>query len=158
MQYGVPISSWRTTWWKAILDDAWQHRWWLRGPGWGTNLATKYLVEQPSSAQQLFVALRLPHNFVIGLVGRVGFVLAALFVAVPSLALVSTRPSRLPSSLRDHPLRKAVHAGLIAQIAVGLTDVYLESPQGAIVFWMLCGALWWWATPRVQPTSSIAAA
>jgi len=146
-------SDWRSQWWNAILHDAWSHRDWLSGPGWGTNLATKYGVANNFGLSQEFVALRLPHNMVIGLVGRVGFVLAALYVAVPVLAVYRTRPSRLQPELRNSPLRRAAQAGLVGGFAVGLTDVYLESPQGAIVFWVLCGALWWMAAPRLQTAS-----
>lgn len=149
-------TDWRSRWWTSILHDAWTQRSWFRGPGWGINLARKYGVSSNIDLPQEFVALRLPHNMVIGLIGRVGFVLAGLYVAVPVLALVASRSARLHASLRDQPLRRAVQGGLVAGFAVGLTDVYLESPQGAILFWLFCGTLWWMAAPRGQTRSAIA--
>lgn len=153
----VATTEWRTRWWSAILRDAWSHGDWFRGPGWGTNLATKYDISTRFASADRFVALRLPHNFVVGLIGRVGFALTALFLAVPLLALRRTLPDWLRTPRSTHPVHRAVLAGLIAQIAVGLTDVYLESPQGAIVFWMQIGVAWWIGTPRPQPRSAMAA-
>ena len=38
---------------------------------------------------------------------------------------------------------QAARGALVAGIATGLVDVYLEAPQGGILFWSLLGYLWW---------------
>lgn len=144
----VGTTRWRSQWWQAIWSDIEAKGMWLRGNGWGTNLAAKYLAPD-SVPDTAFTALRLPHNTFFSIAGRAGVLAAALYLSVPTATFVRARSSRV--ARRTSPLFLALQSTLVAGVAVGLTDVYIESPQGGILFWSVCGALWWWALPRQSP-------
>ncbi len=145
-------ARWRTDWWSDIWTDVEDHRMVLHGHGWGDNLAVRYGVVQPEDADDPLV-LRLPHNIFLSLAGRAGLLTAIAFTAVVVLSVTSTRRSQVGAAVADRPAVRAARGGLAAALVVGLTDVYLESPQGAIVLWSACGFLWWLtASARPGPT------
>ncbi|CAB4365450.1 MAG: hypothetical protein F2681_15890 [Actinobacteria bacterium] len=149
-------SDWRSNWWSNIWSDIHAQGMWARGTGWSTNLATRYLDPgNTAQQQQQFVALRLPHNIFFSVAGRAGLVAGVLFVLIGAVAVVASRPSRRVRALRSRPLADAFRVSVAAGLVVGLTDVYIESPQGGIVFWCGCGVLWWLVRPRRQPSTEL---
>ncbi|HEX5365420.1 MAG TPA: O-antigen ligase family protein [Acidimicrobiales bacterium] len=55
------------------------------------------------------------------------------------------------------PAVEAARGAVVAALVTGLFDVYLESPQGAVVLWSLVGYLWWAvapAAPHPEPTGA----
>jgi hypothetical protein len=136
----VGTKEWRSEWWSAIWADVTTKPMVLHGYGWGDNLAVRYGVVAPSVTTGPHV-LRAPHSIFFSLAGRAGLVVAVGFMAVFACTVVPTfRPSGLTS--RSVALQ-AARGGFVAALVTALTDVYLESPQGAILFWSLAGLLWW---------------
>ena len=135
----VGTTTWRADWWEAIWADVQADAMLLHGHGWGDNLAVRYGISAPP--QEGEPALRLPHSIVFSLAGRAGVVVTAGFLLVPALTIASTFRRRAP---RPAPLTvQAARGAIVAGIATGLVDVYLEAPQGGILFWSLLGYLWW---------------
>ena len=145
----LDTTNWRADWWGAIWSDVVDERMLVHGHGWGDNLALRHGVI-PSVAADDPRALRLPHNVFFSLAGRAGVVVAVAFLAVGVLTVAATfrrRPGRPPPSTAVVAARGAVAAA----VTTGLTDIYLESPQGGILFWSLIGFLWWATAPEVAP-------
>lgn len=145
-------TRWRTNWWKAIWNDIEARGMWFRANGWGTNLAAKYLAPD-SVPNTAFTSLRLPHSTFFSIAGRAGVAAAVLFLLIPTATFLTSRQQWVKR--RTSPALQALQITLLSGVAVGLTDVYIESPQGGIVFWCCCGALWWWARRRRQPMSDL---
>jgi hypothetical protein len=151
----VGTKQWRTEWWSAIwsdvtgsgadagrggLDGGGGRPMLLHGHGWGDNLAVRYGVVPPGAESDPRV-LRAPHNIFFSLAGRAGLVLAVGFVAaVVATVVVAARRRRVPTS---SPTLLAARGAVVAALVTALTDVYIESPQGAILLWSLVGLLWW---------------
>jgi O-antigen ligase/polysaccharide polymerase Wzy-like membrane protein len=144
----VDTTNWRADWWRSIWDDVTSRRMVLHGTGWGDNLAVRYGVVPPISADDPRV-LRLPHSIFFSLAGRAGLLVAVAFLAVPVLTVAATGRLRRPrDDLGDLVgLVRGARGAIAAAVTTGLADVYLESPQGGILLWSLVGFLWW-ATAR----------
>lgn len=135
----VGTTNWRADWWEAIWADVRADTMLLHGFGWGDNLAVRYGVSPPPQGDE--PALRLPHSIFFSLAGRAGVATAVGFLLVPLLTIGSTFRRRAPSPA---PMMvQAARGAVVAGIATGLTDIYLEAPQGGILFWGLLGYLWW---------------
>jgi hypothetical protein len=137
----LDTTNWRADWWRSIWSDVTAEQLVLHGRGWGDNLAVRHGVI-PSFAAEDPRALRLPHDVFFSLAGRAGFVTAVGFLSIPVLTIARTfrrRSDRSPTPLAV----QAARGGVAAAVTTGLTDIYLESPQGGIVFWVLVGFLWW---------------
>jgi hypothetical protein len=133
--------NWRADWWAAIWADVRSQDMVLHGHGWGDNLTLRYGVTHQIPADE-GRTLRLPHNLFFSLAGRAGLIMVVGFFLVPVLTIGRTfqsRGGRDPLPLLAH----AVRAAIAAAITTSLFDVYIESPQGGIVFWILIGYLWW---------------
>lgn len=143
--------SWRSDWWAQIWHDATTKGMVISGHGWGDNLAERYHVLTSIAASDPR-ALRLPHSIFFSLLGRAGIVTAVLFFAAIAATLVFPR-NRPPTALGL--IDVTARAGVCAAVIIGITDVYIESPQGGIVLWVNVGVLWWIksvASDRRQPT------
>lgn len=137
----LDTTSWRADWWGSIWDDVRDEEMVLHGRGWGDNLAVRHGVIEGMAADDPR-ALRLPHDIFFSLAGRAGLLMAAAFLLVPVLTIARTfRSGRQPVAV------EAARGALAAAVTTGMTDVYIEAPQGGIVFWCLTGFLWW-ATAR----------
>lgn len=144
----VATKDWRTRWWGEIWSDVTDERMVLHGHGWGDNLAVRYGVVPRDQADDPLV-LRLPHNVFFSLAGRGGVVLATGFLLVPVLTLVRSFRSR--SWVAGGRTVEGARAGVAAASVVALGDIFLESPQGGILFWCLVGFLWWASAPHDPP-------
>ncbi len=133
--------NWRADWWTSIWEDARAERMIVHGRGWGDNLAVRHGVVPASIADDPSV-LRLPHNLFFSLVGRAGLLTAVGFLAVPVLTIARTFRRPLPGDGLA-PAVQAARGGIAAALTTGMTDIYVESPQGGIVLWCFIGFLWW---------------
>jgi hypothetical protein len=143
----VGTRHFRTDWWGAIWDDALQRPMLVTGNGWGDNLTLRYHGQSEERADDPR-ALRSPHDIFFSLVGRAGLITAFAFVFVP-LATVWRALAR-PGAGRDLRIVEGVRGAVVASLTTALADVYLESPQGAILYWSLIGFLWWVTADPVQ--------
>ena len=137
----LDTTNWRADWWASIWQDVRSEDMVLHGRGWGDNLAVRHGVTAEIAGEDPR-ALRLPHDVFYSLAGRAGLVTAVGFLLVPVLTVARTfrrRPHGTPTPVAVQAARGAVAAA----VTTGLTDIYLESPQGGIVYWMLIGFLWW---------------
>jgi hypothetical protein len=143
----VGTTNWRASWWQAIWDDVTGNAMVLHGHGWGDNLAVRYHIVPPVAAEDPRV-LRLPHDVFFSLAGRAGLAFAIGFLIVPVATVAATfgrgRRGRPPLPVQ------AARGAIAAAVTTGLTDIYLESPQGGIVFWCLIGFLWWVTAARAN--------
>lgn len=136
--------EWRTEWWAGIWSDVRSQPMLLHGHGWGDNLAHRYGIGLQRDLDDPLV-LRLPHSIFFSLAGRAGLLAAVAFLTVPAATLArSFRRER-----RAMPVDMA-RGGVVAIVVTALADIYLESPQGAILFWSLVGFLWWTSAPRLD--------
>jgi hypothetical protein len=140
----VATRNWRTDWWDDIWTDVRAQRMVLHGHGWGDNLAVRHgLVPQSASNQPR--VLRAPHNIFFSLAGRAGLLTAVGFLVVP--VVTAARTFRIGDDARRSLAVGAARGGIVAAVVVALSDVYLESPQGGILYWSLIGLLWWASAP-----------
>jgi hypothetical protein len=70
-----------------------------------------------------------------------------LAVVVPVLTISPTFNGRAGG--RVPPVIQAARGAVTAAVVTGLTDIFIESPQGGILFWSLIGFLWWACAPPV---------
>jgi hypothetical protein len=146
----LATTNWRGDWWSSIWDDVKAEHMVLHGRGWGDNLALRHGVTPALAADDERV-LRLPHNVFFSIAGRAGVLTAVGFLVVPLLTVVRTftRPPERSTRLTVQAARGAVTGA----VATGLVDIFLESPQGGILFWSLIGFLWWATAPAVEPAT-----
>jgi hypothetical protein len=137
----LDTTNWRADWWRSIWSDVTAEQLVLHGRGWGDNLAVRHGVI-PAFAGEDPRALRLPHDVFFSLAGRAGLVTAVGFLTVPVLTIARSYRRRSDRSPTPRVVQ-AARGGVAAAVTTGLTDIYLESPQGGIVFWVLIGFLWW---------------
>jgi hypothetical protein len=136
----IGTRNWRAQWWEDIWADARAEHMILHGHGWGDNLAVRYGVVPPDAADDPQV-LRLPHSILFSLIGRAGVVFAVAFMAVPVLTVA--RSFRPRAGIAVGPVVAGARGAVVAAVVTGLTGVFIESPQGGILFWSLIGFLWW---------------
>lgn len=134
---------WRLNWWSAILGDAVSHRRILIGLGWGANLANAFGFQTASNPEAL-TALRHPHNATIGIIARGGWITGlywALFNTffLIELGIAMTRRRR---EALGNDLCRLVWVYAVLALLNSSTDVFLESPQNAIPYWMTVGVGW----------------
>jgi hypothetical protein len=157
----VDTKRWRSEWWSTIWSDVTgagddgagvgqasrvSQPMLLHGHGWGDNLAVRYGVVPAEAASDPRV-LRSPHNIFFSLAGRAGLVLAAGFVAAVVTTVVAA--ARRGGATASSPTLLAARGAVVAALVTALTDVYIESPQGAILLWSLVGLLWWGCAPEL---------
>lgn len=138
--------EWRATWWKGIWSDVDKDVMIVNGKGWGDNLAIRYGIRKSQDAADPTV-LRLPHNIFFSLAGRSGLIMALGFLTVIGGTVASTQSPRIGRD-SDRISVRAARGGIVAAVVIAMTDVYLESPQGAIPLWCSCGFLWWVTNSR----------
>jgi O-antigen ligase/polysaccharide polymerase Wzy-like membrane protein len=135
--------SWREAWWEAILKDAQENSRYVIGTGWGSNLADMYGFQTAGSQSDLN-SLRHPHNALLGILARAGWVVAGLWCLfyislLIGLAGVMRRPG-LPRHLKQLATLCVIYT--LGCLINGSTDVFLESPQNAVPHWIVVGFGW----------------
>jgi hypothetical protein len=130
--------AWREDWWSKIVSYTFGGDYFWDGKGYGINLAV-----DDGFAGTAFPNLRAPHNAHLQFLARSGVPGFALWVGV-QVAFASTMLLSAQRSARARHRRwVAVHAWILAFWAAAIVnmtfDVYLEGPQGGILFWCLIG-------------------
>ncbi len=147
-------ANWRSAWWTAIWNEAVVNEYYFMGLGWGVNLADHYGF-QTVEADTLDV-LRNPHNALMGILARGGWLISIAWLLTYATFLVSVAWSlaRKHYSYAHRTLLIAIFVCTIANLINGATDVYLESPQVAIPHWILIGLGWALMASETRPSSA----
>ena len=87
------------------------------------------------------LALRYPHNIFFSIEGRAGLASAIIFVLIGVGSILKS--FRLSLSGDDVRVLQSARGLVACALTVAMTDVYLESPQGLILYWSAIGVLWW---------------
>lgn len=130
-------NEFRLRWWRAIVENASSLDAIFSGDGWETNLADKYGFQTSFGSQS---ELRHPHNVFVGLLGRAGWAVTCLFLFY-MLAFVwrAAWALRFSQSLNQLVTLEVSLVVAIGGLINGSTDVYMESPQNAIPYWIVVG-------------------
>ncbi|MEZ4520668.1 MAG: O-antigen ligase family protein [Thermomicrobiales bacterium] len=133
--------DWRAAWWDSIYNDAVDNNRYLIGLGWGSNLADEFGFQTEDSDIN---ALRNPHNALLGILARGGWLTASLWVTFYLLLLYGLWQAA--RAFDDDSARKdmawVIMIYIVASQINGATDVFLESPQNAIPHWIVVGVAW----------------
>lgn len=123
----------RAVWWRLLFDRTIQENP-AFGLGWGTDLADDFIrTYNPLEADSFSV--RSPHNFILTLFARSGFIGLIAFLAVVGGMARACWISRYTADLRHVGLWMGAWLVLIC----ACFGVVLEGPMGAVVFWTLVG-------------------
>jgi hypothetical protein len=130
--------NFRLQWWNEIIDDTVGGQKSLAGWGFGVNLTTAYGIG-PETTQ-----LRSPHNGHITVLARMGLPGALLWIAINATfafqVAIRIRRSHASSYAQfDSNFYAWILAIWVAIMIDAAFDVYLESPQGGILYWLLIG-------------------
>jgi hypothetical protein len=127
-------NQFRAVWWRTVFDETMQGGPWL-GLGFGHDLAERFVQQYLPSDSDDF-STRSPHNIMLTIFGRTGFVGLGLFLIVlGSAARCTWRSLRMP---KGHD--SAAHwCGAWVILTSACFGVVLEGPMGAVVFWTLLG-------------------
>jgi hypothetical protein len=129
--------EWRESWWTSIVDYTVTGPFFWLGKGFGINLAQDDGVQAPDRS------LRAPHNAHMNILARSGVPGLTLWVAIQVAFAVSV----IRAAWQAARMRLRRWAGILGWIFVywlaaliNMTfDVYLEGPQGGILYWSLLG-------------------
>jgi hypothetical protein len=140
-------TRWRLRIWREIVTDAQERGFILSGLGWEVNLANHYRF-QGSADPGAVDALRSPHNFVVGMIARGGFCVGALWAAVAVLTVYTVIRRKAVDPVSKE-FKRVLLTVLLLCLVNSLTDVFMESPQNAVLFWIFSSLAWttsrsWW--------------
>lgn len=129
--------TWRLVWWQGIINNTIHGQYFWSGQGFGINLATAYGVGGPDTL------LRSPHNVNMTVLARMGVPGLALWAAlILSIGGMFTRNIVL-ARRHNQPFWAGVQVWLLAYWLAafidGSFDVFIEGPQGGILFWTIIG-------------------
>lgn len=132
--------AWRERWWSEIVNYTFGGEYFWLGKGYGINLAEDdgFAGSDPELSD-----LRSPHNGHLQFLARGGVPGFALWLAVVLAFATTIARSAYRCHKHGKPELLAVHAWIFAYWMAAVVnmsfDVYLEGPQGGIVFWSLVG-------------------
>jgi hypothetical protein len=132
-------AQWRLDWWIRILDSAGSGSFVFEGLGWETNLAREFGFGTGASSD--VNALRHPHNALVGILGRGGWLVAAMWLIGIGKVVHSIWRIAKGGSDGVGAWARAFISTVPAIAACALTDVFLESPQNAIPMWIVVGMI-----------------
>ena len=120
--------SWRTQWWRSLWRVVHNDQWWiLFGPGYG------YPIWNHHPEGDFDVPLRTPHNVFVYALSYTGWVGVGVFAAVQAaLASVLWRAYRVSG-------QPFGFCYWVVVIIWATFDNFLESPQGAVPFYLMAG-------------------
>jgi hypothetical protein len=130
--------EWRARWWETIVGYTFDGPYFWTGKGFGLNLADDdgFQVLDDGS-------LRAPHNGHLAFLARSGvpglFLWVTLLVTFGVTVLRAIRRAGRMGDTKARGVLIVVLVYWLAAIVNAATDVYLEGPQGGILFWSVMG-------------------
>jgi hypothetical protein len=125
----------RMVWWRTVLDDTWR-----QGPafglGFGHDLARSFVNAYDPLMGDDFSA-RSPHSIVMSVIGRMGALGMAAFLAIAGA--IAQRTWRVLRSRASDPFACCLWCAAWVILTSACFGVVLEGPMGAVVFWTLLG-------------------
>jgi hypothetical protein len=136
---GVGTKDWRLAWWEKIVSYTIDGPYFWTGKGYGINLADDDGFQVTSGA----APLRAPHSIHFDILARSGVPGLALWI----LLQVAFAAAMVRAAIRAARARRRLLLAVIAWVFVywlanlvaGSFDVYIEGPQGGIIFWSAMG-------------------
>ena len=129
--------EWREGWWETIVDYTVHGPHFWEGKGYGINLA------DDDGFQVGDRSLRAPHNGHLNLLARGGVPGFVLWLAVQAAFAVTMLRAAASAARSGKRLWLGVVGWVFVYWAAAMVnmtfDVYLEGPQGGILFWSLIG-------------------
>ena len=125
----------RWVWWRTVAEETLATNPAL-GLGFGHDLARGFLQEYNPDMAEDFTA-RSPHNILVTIFGRLGFVGLALFLVF--LLLLFARTRRVVRDPGADPTAVALWVAVWPIAIAACFGVVLEGPMGAVLFWTLLG-------------------
>lgn len=128
-------NQFRWVWWRTVTDETLAQNPSL-GLGFGYDLARGFLQEYEPELGTDFTA-RSPHNILITVFARMGFVGFAMFAGI--LGVLTHRTWRAVRTPFSDPVHVAVWVAPWVILVSACFGVVLEGPMGAVVFWSVLG-------------------
>lgn len=126
-------NQFRLIWWRDVIEDTLATSP-VFGLGFGTDLSTRFLADYDLLSDETFVT-RSPHSMLVTVLGRMGLVGFAAWVAVSaSMAATAWRLIR-----RGEPDGMGLASIVLVVWVSSCFGVVLEGPMGAVVFWIALG-------------------
>jgi hypothetical protein len=132
--------EWRLSWWTKIIDDTVYGPHFWTGQGFGINLAA---INDPKSLSDDEAGLRSPHNVTMTVLARMGIPGLVLWIALNGIFAIRLLRCHLAANRRREEFWSRLYLWIfcywLAALINATFDVYLEGPQGGILFWSLMG-------------------
>lgn len=123
----------RFIWWRDVTEDTLAQSP-VMGMGFGSDLATRFLADYDLLNDDSFSA-RSPHSIVFTVIGRMGLLGLAAWIAVSgSLLALAWRILR-----HGDPDQRGLISVALSVFLSACFGVVLEGPMGAVVFWTVLG-------------------
>lgn len=133
----VDSRRWREQWWDEIMSYTIAGAYFWDGKGYGINLSQADGFQSPDGT------LRAPHNAHLNILARSGVPGLTLWISVQvAFAITMLHAAALARARRRRlwmPVIAWIMAYWIAALVNMTFDVYLEGPQGGIVYWSIIG-------------------
>ena len=129
--------EWREQWWGEIVGYTIAGPYFWDGKGYGVNLADEDGFQSPDAA------LRAPHSAHLNLLARSGVPGLALWLAIQVAFATALIRAAMRAARSGRPVWLGVIGWVFAYWLAAILnmsfDVYLEGPQGGVLFWSLIG-------------------
>ena len=127
-------NQFRLVWWNAVYQETMEKSP-VFGLGFGYDLSTRFLADYNWLESEADFTTRSPHSFILTNFGRLGAIGLTLLLAVAAAAVTSAKRSFQQKDLEAMGWWSV--AGVLGVSAC--FGVVLESPMGAVIFWICLG-------------------
>jgi O-antigen ligase len=138
---GVGTKDWRLAWWQKIVSYTLEGPYFWTGKGYGINLADDDGFQVAGGAG--IAPLRAPHSIHFDILARSGVPGLTLWILLQAAFGAAMVRAALRAARARRKLLLAVIAWIfvywLANLVAGSFDVYIEGPQGGILFWSAIG-------------------
>ncbi|GAB1490085.1 hypothetical protein MASR2M8_25420 [Opitutaceae bacterium] len=128
----------RLAWWHLLIERTLAQNPFF-GAGFGADISSEFSKDYFGITVSDFTA-RSPHNILLTVFGRSGFVGLVPFLAIIAALCLEARRAASRAPLSHEELKtSALYPAVIVILVSSCFGVVLEGPMGAVVFWTLAG-------------------